>query len=136
MMRGFYDSPAVIHTPSDEVLRRDIRACLSDMPLLEGFIFEDEGEIAGYAMASKNYTTEYGGLCIWVEDLFLKEGYRSGGFSTRFFEFLENHYPDAIRFKLEVEPENERAVAAYRKNGYRVSAYYLMTKERNDGQTE
>ncbi len=129
MMREFYDSAAVIHTSSDEVLRRDIEACVSDLPLIEGFVFEENGKITGYAMASQNYTTEYGGICIWVEDIFLKEGHRGGGFSTQLFAFLEQRYPQAVRFKLEVEAENERAIAAYRKNGYQISEYYLMTKE-------
>ncbi len=133
MMRIFYDSPAILHTSSDAVLKRDIEACVSDMPLIEGFIFENEaGEIVGYAMASKNYTTEYGGICIWVEDLYLKEGYREGGFSVHFFEYLEKRYPEAVRYKLEVEAENARAVAAYKKNGYAISDYLLMTKEMDD----
>lgn len=129
MMREFYDSAAVLHTSSDAVLRRDIEACVSDMPLIEGFVFEEDGEITGYAMASQNYTTEYGGICIWVEDIFLKKGHRGGGFSTQLFRFLEKRYPKAVRFKLEVEAENERAIAAYKKNGYSISEYYLMTKE-------
>ena len=46
------------------------------------------------------------------------------------FAFIENYYPDAVRFKLEVEPENEFAVKAYQKYGYHVSPYFLMTKEK------
>ena len=93
MMRAFYDSPALIHKSSDAVLRRDIADCLSDLPFVEGYIFEEEGEVIGYSMIAKSYTTEYGGLCIWIEDL------------------------------------NEAAVASYKKNGYEVSEYFLMTKE-------
>ena len=129
MMRVFYDSPAIVHKSTDEVLRRDIDDCLSDCPFVEGYVFEKDGNIIGYAMVSKNYTTEYGGLCIWTEDLFLKEEYRHRGYSGEFFRYIEKEYPDAVRFKLVVEKENENAVCAYIKNGYGVSDYSLMTKE-------
>lgn len=129
MMRVFYDSPALIHKSSDRVLRRDIEDCLSDMPFVEAYVFEEDEQLVGYSMVSKNYTTEYGGLCIWIEDLYLKEGHRNKGYATEFFAFVEKQYPEAVRFKLEVEQENEAAVATYKKNGYAISDYFLMTKE-------
>ena len=129
MMRLFYDSPAVLHTASDEVLRRDFLDCVGEMPLLRGYVFEQGGEIAGYAMAAMSYTTEYGGLCVWLEDLYIKPPYRGMGFPRKLFHLLEEEFPEAVRFKLEVEAENERAIAAYEKNGYRRSPYLEMTKE-------
>lgn len=129
MMRVFYDSPAVQHTAPDEILEKDIDDCLSDMPYLEGFVIEKENQIAGYAMTAISYTTEYGGICIWLEDLYLKPEYRHSGITGKLFRFIEDYYPDAVRFKLEVEPENEFAVKAYQKYGYQVSPYFLMTKE-------
>ena len=130
MMRVFYDSPAVEHTASNEILKKDIDDCLSDMPYLKGFVIEDKNKIIGYAMTAVSYTTEYGGICIWLEDLYLKPEYRHSGIAEELFAFIENYYPDAVRFKLEVEPENEFAVKAYQKYGYHVSPYFLMTKER------
>ncbi len=129
MMRVFYDSPALLHKSSDRVLKRDIEDCLSDMPFLEGYIFDEIGETVGYSMIAKSYTTEYGGICIWIEDLYIKENYRNKGYARQFFEFVEKQYPEAVRYKLEVEQENEHAVAAYKKNGYNISEYFLMTKE-------
>ena len=130
MMRVFYDSPAVEHTAPDEILEKDIDDCLSDMPYLEGFVIEKEHAVIGYAMTAVSYTTEYGGICIWLEDLYLKPEYRHSGIAGEVFAFLEHHYPDAVRFKLETEPENEFAVKAYQKYGYQISPYFLMTKER------
>jgi GNAT superfamily N-acetyltransferase len=129
MMRVFYDSPALIHKSSDAVLKRDIEACLSDSPFVEGYVFTEKETIIGYSMVSKSYTTEYGGLCVWIEDLYFEEGWRNRGLGSQFFEFLESQYPEAVRFKLEVEKENEAAVATYKKNGYAISDYFLMTKE-------
>ena len=45
MMRVFYDSPAVEHTASSEILEKDIDDCLSDMPYLEGFVIEHKNKI-------------------------------------------------------------------------------------------
>ena len=133
MMRIFYDSPAVFHTSSDEVLERDVEDCLGELPYVEGFVFEDGEQLAGYAMISKGYTTEYGGLCIWIEDIFIKPAYRRQGLASALFGYLEARYPDAVRFKLEVEKENEGAIETYRKCGYGVSPYFEMTKEMGEG---
>lgn len=129
MMRTFYDSPAVEHTAPDTTLEKDIDDCLSDLPYLEGFVMERSGQLIGYVMTAISYTTEYGGICIWIEDLYLKPEYRHNGIAREFFAYIEEYYPNAVRFKLEVEPENEFAVQCYEKYGYRKSPYFLMTKE-------
>lgn len=130
MMRVFYASPAVLCKSPEAVLRQDIRDCIGDMPYIEGFVFAEEDEIVGYAMVAKGYTTEYSGLCIWIEDLYMKPEHRGKGISASFFSWLEDRYRgQAVRFKLEVEEENQAAIAAYKKSGYQLSAYLEMTKE-------
>ena len=130
MMRVFYDSPAVIHAAPDEILRQDVKDCVGDCPYIEGYIFEENDRILGYSMVAKSYSTEYGGICVWVEDLYMKEEARGLGIGTAFFSFLDEKYKDqAVRFRLEVEEENERAVAVYKKAGYHPLPYMQMTKE-------
>lgn len=130
MMREFHSSDAVIYTASDEILHRDISDCIGDMPFIEGFVFEDAGEILGYSMVAKSYTTEFGGLCVWIEDLYIKEEFRGKGIGGEFFDFIEKRYEDkAVRYKLEVEDENVRAVSMYKKIGYDELGYRIMSKE-------
>jgi ribosomal protein S18 acetylase RimI-like enzyme len=126
MMRVFYDSPAVLHTSSDQVLKNDIDACIGDNPYLDGYVFMEDNQIAGYTMVSKSFTTEYGGLCGWIEDLYIKPEYRRQGISREFFHTLPSLYPDIVRFKLEVEPENERAIATYESCSYSLLPYNIM----------
>lgn len=126
MMRVFYDSPAVLHTSPTEVLVNDINACIGDNPFLDGYVFIAEGTVAGYAMVSKSFTTEYGGICGWIEDLYVKEAFRRQGFARTFFSELPKLYPDIVRFKLEVEPENERAIATYKSCRYSTLHYNIM----------
>lgn len=131
MMRVFYDSDVVIHTAPNEILYKVIDDCLSSMPFIEGYLFEEDGEIAGYSMVSTSYTTEYGGLCLWIEDIFIKEDFRGRGIGSDFFQFLEETYADkVVRFKLEVELENEKAISVYKRAGYEKLGYSVMSKEK------
>ena len=128
MMRTFYHSPAVWTNGSEEIYNKDITACVGTSPYADGFIFEKEDEILGYGMIAKSFSTEFGKLCIWIEDLYLKEEYRGVGIGSSFFQYLEKEYPNTI-MRLEVEEENTRAVAVYRKNGYETLPYMEMKKE-------
>ena len=130
MMRDFYDSPAILHDVSEEVLRRDIDACTSDNPYMEGLVFRAHGGIAGYAMLAKSFSTEFGGICIWIGDLYMKPEYRGGGIGTQFFGYLEKTYQgQAVLLKLEVERGNTWAIEVYKKCGYRELPYMEMIKE-------
>lgn len=130
MMRDFYDSPAILHDVSEEVLRRNIDACISDNPFMEGLVFRAHGGIAGYAMLAKSFSTEFGGTCIWIEDLYMKPEYRGGGIGTQFFGYLEKTYQGkAVLLKLEVERGNTWAIEVYKKCGYQELPYMEMIKE-------
>ena len=128
MMRTFYHSPAVFTNGSEEIYNNDVTACVGDNPYAEGFIFEHEKEILGYGMIAKSFSTEFGKPCIWVEDLYLKEEYRGRGVGSNFFAYLEKLYPNTI-MRLEVEEDNTRAVAVYKKNGYEELPYMEMKKD-------
>lgn len=131
MMKVFYASPALISDPSEDVMRRDIADCLGDNPYIECFVFEDnEGVIMGYSMVAHSYSTECGGNCVWVEDIYIKPDYRGKSIAGEFFDYLDNLYGrEAVRFRLEVEEENERAVKAYKKAGFEKLGYVQMAKD-------
>ena len=124
MMRTFYASPAVLSNGSEEIFAADVDACLSDSPYLEGYIL---GDMQGYAMVAKSFSTEFGKPCIWVEDLYLKETARGLGLGSGFLQFIAEKYADSI-LRLEVEEENARAVHVYEKCGFEVLPYMEMKK--------
>lgn len=128
MMRTFYSSPAVLSNGSEEIFSKDIDACVGDSPFLEGYVFQDEGILQGYAMVAKSFSTEFGMPCIWIEDLYFKEEYRGLGLGSAFFKFIEEKYPSHL-MRLEVEDDNIRALNVYRKNGLDVLPYTEMKKE-------
>jgi GNAT superfamily N-acetyltransferase len=126
MMRVFYASPAVLSNGSEEIFEKDIETCISGSPYLEGYIMED-GEIQGYAMVAKSFSTEFGKPCIWIEDIYIKDGFRGQGIGKLFFDFITGKYTDCI-FRLEVEEENSSALALYEKCGFTELPYMEMKK--------
>ena len=127
MMREFYASPAVLSNGSEEIFAADISACVGGSPYLEGYVFEEAGELQGYAMTAKSFSTEFGKPCIWIEDLYMKDRCRGTGIGSAFLRYMEETYPKAV-FRLEVEEENEGAVKLYRKHGYDVLPYMEMKR--------
>ena len=127
MMKVFYASPAVLSNGSLEIFENDVDNCINDSPYLEGYIFENGDEIQGYAMIAKSFSTEFGKPCIWIEDLYIKEKYRSMGIGSKFFEYIQEKYLNCI-FRLEVEEENEKAIRVYKKCGFEVLPYMEMKK--------
>ena len=127
MMRVFYSSPAVSTNGSEEIFKADIDGCVGENPFLEGYIFENEGEIQGYAMVAKSFSTEFGRPCMWIEDLYIKEKFRGLGLGSRFFEYIEKKYEGAI-FRLEVEEDNKIATYVYKKAGFDTLPYMEMKK--------
>lgn len=127
MMETFYTSPAVFTNGSKEIFTADIDACISDNPFLEGFVIENSGEILGYTMIAKSFSTEFGKPCIWIEDIYIKEACRGRGLGNIVLDFINQNYKNCI-FRLEVEEENENAVKLYKKHGFTVLPYMEMKK--------
>ena len=127
MMRVFYASPAVLSNGSEEIFEADIDNCIGECPYIEGYVFENTDDIQGYAMVAKSFSTEFGKLCIWIEEIYIKDECRGLGIGSLFLNFIERKYPNSV-FRLEVEIENERAVNLYNKCGYEILSYMEMKK--------
>ena len=59
MMRVFYDSPAVLHKAPNTILLQDIADCVGECPFIEGYIFEEDGQIAGERGRSGNLASSF-----------------------------------------------------------------------------
>lgn len=119
MMRSFYKSPAVDHSVPESYFNKTFDTILSGSPYAEGWLMEQEGKSAGYALIAKTYSNEAGGLVVWLEELFVTEKFRGLGLGTQLIQFLEGQYRDkAARFRLEVTDSNICAQNLYKKLGY------------------
>jgi len=127
MMKVFYSSDAVSTSGSCEIFEKDIQNCINNSPYLEGYIFSENNITSGYAMLAKSFSTEFGKICIWIEDLYIKPQYRGMGIGTNFFKYIEEIYPECI-FKLEVHADNQKAIQVYKKCGFEILSYLEMKK--------
>ena len=128
MMKDFYSSKAVTHNIDASVMEATFNAAINEPHLLRGFIIEDSGTPAGFALISFCYATEVGGLAVLLEDIYLSKACRGKGLGSKFIGYIEKEYPKAKRFYLEVTKENTRAIDLYKKHGYEIHEYVQMAK--------
>lgn len=128
MMTVFYASEAVSTNGSREIFESDFNNCINSCPYLEGYVFEENDNICGYAMVAKSFSTEFGKPCIWIEDLYIKEEYRHKKLSSLFFDFLKENYKDTIQ-RLEVDKHNVFAIKAYKKNNFEEVDYLQFIRK-------
>ena len=128
MMTVFYASEAVSTNGSREIFESDFNNCINSCPYLEGYVFEENDKICGYAMVAKSFSTEFGKPCIWIEDLYIKEEYRHKKLGSLFFDFLKENYKDTIQ-RLEVDKHNVFAIKAYKKNNFEEVDYLQFIRK-------
>ena len=128
MMTVFYASEAVSTNGSREIFESDFNNCINSCPYLEGYVFEENDNICGYAMVAKSFSTEFGKPCIWIEDLYIKEEYRHKKLGSLFFDFLKDNYKDTIQ-RLEVDKNNVFAIKAYKKNNFEEVDYLQFIRK-------
>ncbi|MBQ7783364.1 MAG: GNAT family N-acetyltransferase [Oscillospiraceae bacterium] len=133
MAMEFYGSDAVSHA----IPRKHHEDAFSHMVTtgiyLTGYYFEYDGCPAGFGVAAKTYSPEAGGMVLWIEDLYVREAYRGKGIASDFFRRLEKDYSGtAVRWRLEIMPENEGAKRLYKRNGFEECPYLPMIRELYD----
>lgn len=129
MAQDFYASPAVLSNVPRENLVSSFEEFTSGTPFGDAFIFEEEGSVIGYGVLAYTYSQEAGGKVVWLEEIYVKEAFRGSGIGSAFIDFVLESIP-AKRYRLETEPENEKAAALYRRKGFEFFEYvnYKMDK--------
>jgi ribosomal protein S18 acetylase RimI-like enzyme len=125
MMKFFYCSPAVSTNGSDEIFENNIAGCLSGDSLLNGYVFDDNDFLCGYAMTAESFCTELGKPCVWIEDLFIIPEFRRRGLGRMFLEYIMETYP-GYAVRLEVEKANKPACSLYKEFGFKSFPYNEM----------
>ena len=129
MMLVFYASDALLVHPEESVLRKTLEDAIEAGPYVEGFVFCDGEMLLGYGMVAKSYSTEMGGRCVWIEDIYIRPEFRGQGLGTNFLGFVENRFRNwAVRLRLEAEEENEKAMKVYRNAGFETLGYIQLVK--------
>lgn len=126
----FYNSPAVLHSVSKDNFINTFNDLINNSPYEKGYIFQIDNKPVGYALLSFTWSNEAGGLVVLIEEVFVLENFRGKGIGTKFFEFIENEFPKAKRFRLEVEADNSKAIMLYLSKGFKNLDYVQMIKEK------
>lgn len=129
MAKSFYSSAAVAHNVDFQNFNITFDAVMSKSPFIRALIIANDEAPVGYVLLSFTYSNEMGGIVVLIEELYINESCRGMGFGSELFEFLEEEYPSAKRFRLEVRKDNKRAIELYMRLGYKVLDYVQMVKD-------
>lgn len=128
MAKDFYTGDATLFPITEEQLLATFEQAVKGSPLMRGLMLTEDGKPAGYGLLAFYWSCEAGGLVVQMEELYLLEQYRSCGFGQKYFQWVFDQYPDAVRFRLEVCHKNPRAKALYERLGFQVLDYIQMIK--------
>ena len=127
MVEAFYHTDAVTHAVPTAIMERAFQAAADPAePLLRGVLVYEGDKLAGYVYLTQCYSAEVGGRCIFIEEIFLNEGYRGRGLGKEVMAWIQGQYPDVRRLRLEVTQVNQSAIRLYEKSGYRYLRYDQM----------
>lgn len=123
----FHHSDAVLAPIDTACYERTFKNVISNSPYVKGFVFEKDGTVAGHSIIAFSFSTEVGGECLWIEEIYILPDFRGRGIGHEFFSYLSENYRDKMRrFRLEVEEENEGAVRLYKSLGFKWLDYKQM----------
>ncbi len=92
------------------------------------FVFERDGELAGYAIIIPYWSNELGGTVLVVDELFVAPGSRGQRIASDFLGLLSRVAPPGTAaIQLEVSAAHRRALGLYRKLGFRDSGRQVYT---------
>lgn len=125
----FYHSDATLHPIPQSHFEATFNALMENTPFADCFMFEEKGEVFGFALLAITFSNEGGGICVWVEEIYVRPQFQGRGTGKEFFRFLQENYPQAKRFRLEIEEDNISAKRLYEKMGFEVLPYQQMVKD-------
>ncbi len=130
LAKEFYSSDAVLHSVPDECRESTFNEMMRSDDYLVGYIIEHDKKCAGYAMLAKTFSPEVGGLCIWIEEIYILDDFQGNGLGTEFFNFIFKEFEGtAKRFRLEATRENQGAISLYEKLEFEGLDYFQMVKD-------
>ena len=131
LSRTFYGSNAVLEPVPENYHEAAFGEMMRSDLCLQGFLLEQDGEAAGYALISLKWSHAYGGRVLWLEELFVCPEHRGKGLGRALLKFIEQKALalSCARVRLEVEPDNIRAWALYENFGFEALNYAQMILE-------
>jgi ribosomal protein S18 acetylase RimI-like enzyme len=101
----------------EEKIRRTIAESRNYPEKLSIYMFSTGKVNIGYAILVYFWSNEYGGNIITIDELYVKEPYRSQGIGTEFLAFAER-LENKAALQLETTPSNSRVLGYYKRLGF------------------
>ncbi len=84
------------------------------------YVFEREGELAGYAILLLAWSNELGGTVVAVDEIYVAPAHRRQGVAADFLGLLAKVAPRGVAaIQVEVDRANRAAVSVYRAGGFK-----------------
>lgn len=127
LVNEFYSLPAVAHPIPEGNAEKTFDLLMGDTGYARCFVAVNENDVPeGYCLCSITWSNEAGGLCVWIEELMMRDSLRGLGIGKKLIDTVFAAYPAAARFRLEVTEENTRARALYERLGFEGIPYQQM----------
>ena len=128
MIVSLYQEDPEGESINEEKIKRTIAESSKNPDKVSIYMFQRNEKNIGYAILVFFWSNEYGGNIVTIDELYVKEEYRSQGIGTEFFSFLER-MENKVALQLETTPSNQRAFNYYKRLGFIPSANTHLIKQ-------
>ena len=119
MMHALYDGGGADTQTEKERFPATIERLLAEPWRGRIVLFMQPDGVCGYAILIPYWSNEFGGVLLFIDELFVDATMRGQGVAQAFFAFVEKTRPfDAVALALEVAPLNKRARSLYERLGF------------------
>lgn len=128
MARDLFSSNATVCDYNEDIAVSNFNSAVSGSKFCRCLMLEYNSNVAGYAFLAYSYSTSLGGVCIFLEDLYIKEFARGVGVGRCFIKWLLKEYKSIAKVvKLEVTQANVGGMKFYKKLHFKDSGYIGMS---------
>jgi GNAT superfamily N-acetyltransferase len=117
-------------TLDPEGARRGVRGAFAEPPRAAYWVAEANGRIVGSTSVITEWSNFLGGDYWWIQSLYVVPEHRGQGLADQLLAHLgvQAQAAGALDLRLYGYNTNERALRAYKRCGFTVSPYILLTK--------
>jgi GNAT superfamily N-acetyltransferase len=120
MIHALYEADCEPEKMSADKIDRTIAFLTTNPGAGEIILFEEEGRVVGYSILINYWSNEYGGIVLYIDELYLCKECRGKGAGTEFIRYLlRTQYNQCKALSLEVVPSNAKAMKLYMRLGFR-----------------
>jgi GNAT superfamily N-acetyltransferase len=119
MMRRLYEEDPAQHSINPRSFAKTLGFLLANPSRGRVILFKKRRRLVGYALLIPFWSNEFGGILLFIDELFVLREHRGQGIAKTFFSRLKRRPPfNAIALALEVTRANRKAKRLYDSLGF------------------